>query len=72
MLRKERVISKMIDRIKVLFQDVAPLDVGTDGPADDWQTDRDLDEEDVYQASVEEGTYPGSGGETSQGQGDAP
>ena len=29
MLRKERVISKMIDRIKVLFQDVAPLDVGT-------------------------------------------
>ena len=72
MLRKERVISKMIDRIKVLFQDVPPLEMGPDGPADDCQAARDLDEEDVYQTAVEEGTYPGSGGETSQGEGDAP
>ena len=29
LLRKERVISKMIDRIKTLFQDVPPLEMGT-------------------------------------------
>ena len=72
LLRKERVISKMIDRIKTLFQDVPPLEMGPDGPTDDWEAARDLDEEDVYQAAVEEGTYPGSGGEASQRQGDAP
>ena len=71
-LRKERVISKMIDRIKTLFQDVPPLEMGPDGPAGDWQAARDLDEADIYQAAVEEGTYQGSGGEASQGQGDAP
>ena len=37
-----------------------------------WQAARDLDEADIYQAAVEEGTYQGSGGEASQGQGDAP
>ncbi len=34
LLRKERVIAKMIDRIKVLFQDVLPLETGSDEPED--------------------------------------
>ena len=32
MLRSERVVSKMIDRIKALFQDVSPLDVESPTP----------------------------------------
>ena len=35
MLRTERVIPKMIDRIKVLFQDVVPLEDGAAAPSDE-------------------------------------
>ena len=72
LMRKERVISKMIDRIKALFQDVPPLEMGPDGPADDWQADQELDEADAYEADVDDGAYPDVVGEGSQGRGDAP
>ena len=54
MLRKERVIAKMIDRIKTLFQDVAPLEmatgIGDAGELDDGGIDGGI--EDFY---LEEG-----------------
>ena len=45
-LRKERVIPKMIDRIKTLFQDVAPLEMVT-GLGDSGELD-DAGMEDIY------------------------
>ena len=44
MLRKERVISKMIDRIKTLFQDVEPMEVGTGTEQDDAKNDAGMDD----------------------------
>ena len=60
LLRKERVISKMIDRIKTLFQDVAPLEMGSDEPEEAWPDGpenavADLDEADVHDANAGEG-----------------
>ena len=60
LMRKERVIYKMIDRIKALFQDVAPLEMGSAEPEAAW-LDRpenslpDLDEADVHDANEGEG-----------------
>ena len=48
MLRKERVIPKMIDRIRTLFQDVAPLDAGSAVDAtlmDGWPDEESGEEE---------------------------
>ena len=72
LLRKERVISKMIDRIKALFQDVPPLEMGSNEPVGDWQADWELDEADAHEANVAEGAYPDVLEEGSQGRGDAP
>ena len=52
MLRKERVIPKMIDRIKTLFQDVAPLETAT-GLGDTDELD-DAGTEDFYLAEGSE------------------
>ena len=52
MLRKERVIPKMIDRIKTLFQDVAPLETAT-GLRDTDELD-DAGTEDFYLAEGSE------------------
>ena len=53
LLRRERVISKMIDRIKTIFQDVPPLD---ESPADGETLLDDaaayIDEGDVYQGDA--------------------
>ena len=52
MLRKERVIPKMIDSIKTLFQDVAPLETATGlGEADELD---DAEIEDLYLAEGSE------------------
>ena len=44
MLRKERVISKMIDRIKTLFQDVEPIEIGAGTEQDDAENDAGMDD----------------------------
>ena len=59
-LRKERVISKMIDRIKALFQDVAPLEMGPDEPEEAWpdgpeNAAAEPDGADVHDANTGEG-----------------
>ena len=46
MLRKERVISRMIDRIKALFQDVNPIELGPESAEDDLETLPYLDDSD--------------------------
>ena len=46
MLRKERVISRMIDRIKALFQDVNPIELGPESAEDDLVTLPYLDDSD--------------------------
>ena len=50
LLRTERVISKMIDRIKILFQDVAIIEPG--GEAEDPMIDPHLDEGDLDQGDL--------------------
>ena len=50
LLRKERVISKMIDRIKTLFQDVAPLEMGLE---DDPLGNMYADESDLEEGQAE-------------------
>ena len=52
-LRKERVISKMIDRIKTLFQDVAPIELGPETGEDDPLSVPFMDDSEVEEGGLE-------------------
>ena len=51
MLRRERVISKMIDRIKTLFQDVPPMEMDSENLDSDPEIPPYIDEADIAQAA---------------------